>query len=52
MSQHSDIARLYVNLLGAQVVQYDGEQLRVPVDEDGVRFVPEARDPTIPLGVQ
>lgn len=52
MSQHSDIARLDVNFLGAQIVQYDGEKLWVPVDEDGIRFVPQARDPTIPLRVQ
>lgn len=40
MPQHPNIARLDVDLLGAQIVQDDGEQLRVPVDEDGVRFVP------------
>lgn len=52
MSQYSDIAGLDVDLLGTQVVENDREQLWITIDEDGIRFVTEAGNAAISLGVK
>ena len=43
VAQHGDVDALQVDLLGAQVVEYDGEVARIAVDEERARLVATRR---------
>lgn len=44
MTQSTNFAVLDVNVFGPQVVQNDGEERRITINEDGVVLISQARD--------